>query len=420
MWPGVSVNPLSLKVNFSWVLVSNSLYGVYQWLIIAVLAKLSGPETVGQFGLAGAVVIPVQMFLNMQLRALQASDASERYTFSQYLSLRLMTSCAAIVLLLGLSLAWPFSPGVRMAILGVLAIKTVESVSDIIYGAFQHGERMDISSRSRMMESIVAVLSFSLAFRFTGSLLISLLSIASSQLIVLAVYTIPKLRTLLAHRGEAIGLSRDFAILSRLLVMALPLGITVGILNLNSALPRLTLGYFGSEYEVGILAAFTQLVVSGTIVIGALGQAVTPVFARDMLNENYRHFFSLLRKMLGVAFGIGIAGCLSVLLLGEPVVSILYTPDFLGHQTSLLILAASSGFTFAASFQGYALTAARIISPQIWLFIAVGVVMLISLLLAVPILGLNGAVLGILLASMAQFVLSGIILQTKLRADNDV
>src|SRR4051794_16358727 len=68
-------NRLSLRANFTWTFVGNVIYAACQWGMLVVLAKVARPETVGNFALALAVTAPVIMLTNLQLRAVQATDA---------------------------------------------------------------------------------------------------------------------------------------------------------------------------------------------------------------------------------------------------------------------------------------------------------------------------------------------------------
>lgn len=407
----IAFSPLSMRKNFSWTLLSNALYGLYQWVLVAVIARLAGPETVGQFALGLAIVTPVQMFFNLQLRALQASDAAQRHPFAHYLTLRLYTIGASAAVAGILSILWPLSTAGQRAVWGVLAIKAVESVSDVVYGAFQQAERMDISSRARMLESSGGVTVFTLVLWASGYLWLALASIAVVLVAVLAFYTYPRLTALQRKEKYFLGLIHDRVALRELFLSALPLGITMGLLNLNAVLPRLALGFFESEFEVGIFAGFTQLVISGTIVVGALGQAVTPVLARYAAHSNFPDFRALLHKLVVACLGIGIVATAGAYLVGDSVVGWIYTSEYSAYHGALVILAASSGFTFAASMQGYALTAARIIAPQVWLFVAVAIVTSLSLVVLVPLLGISGAAWAVFFGALTQLLLSRALLR---------
>ena len=65
-----------LKRNFAWTLAGNVTYAVCQWGIFLVLARLGSPGMVGQFALGFAIANPVILLSQLQLRSLQATDAS--------------------------------------------------------------------------------------------------------------------------------------------------------------------------------------------------------------------------------------------------------------------------------------------------------------------------------------------------------
>src|SRR5229473_5036093 len=86
----------SLSADFSWTFVGNAIYAAGQFAILMLLTKLVRPELVGQYALGLALVYPVMMLTNMQLRSVMNSTARDRARFGHYLSLRLLTTLAAI------------------------------------------------------------------------------------------------------------------------------------------------------------------------------------------------------------------------------------------------------------------------------------------------------------------------------------
>lgn len=63
----------SLKVNFSWTILGNSLYAFSQWYIVFILAKFGNPELVGIYSLGLAISAPILMLTGLQLRTVQAT-----------------------------------------------------------------------------------------------------------------------------------------------------------------------------------------------------------------------------------------------------------------------------------------------------------------------------------------------------------
>src|ERR1700719_3524984 len=78
----------SLRSNFAWTLAGGAIYSCCQWSMLAVLAKMGGGAIVGTFALGLAISAPVFMFTNLQLRAVQATDAKSQYMFAEYFTVR--------------------------------------------------------------------------------------------------------------------------------------------------------------------------------------------------------------------------------------------------------------------------------------------------------------------------------------------
>src|ERR1700731_4716082 len=88
----------SVRADFSGMFVGNAVYAGGQFATLMLFAKLVRPELVGQYALGLAIVYPVMMYTNLQLRNVITSGARPRIDFGQYLSLRLLTTSLAFVI----------------------------------------------------------------------------------------------------------------------------------------------------------------------------------------------------------------------------------------------------------------------------------------------------------------------------------
>ena len=80
----------SLRADFSWTFVGNVVYAAGQFAMLTILTKLLRPESVGQYALGLALVYPLMMLTNMQLRSVMNSAGAQATQFGDYLSLRLL------------------------------------------------------------------------------------------------------------------------------------------------------------------------------------------------------------------------------------------------------------------------------------------------------------------------------------------
>src|SRR5215467_11625218 len=123
----------SLTADFSWMFVGNAIYAGGQFAALMLLAKMVRPEMVGQYALGLALVYPVMMFTNLQLRAVMTSDARERISFSHYLGLRLLTTLFALVVILTITQVLRYDRELTAVVLMVGVAYGIETISDVYY-----------------------------------------------------------------------------------------------------------------------------------------------------------------------------------------------------------------------------------------------------------------------------------------------
>ena len=162
-----------MRANFSWTLIGNLVYAGCQWGLLVLMTKLGSPEMVGRFSLALAVTAPIILFCNLNLRAIQATDAAGAYRFGDYLGLRLVT--CGLALAATVTLASSYRADVGWTILAVGVVKLIESLSDILFGLLQQHERMDRIGISLIAKGGMSLLALGAALWLTRDLLGGLL-----------------------------------------------------------------------------------------------------------------------------------------------------------------------------------------------------------------------------------------------------
>lgn len=393
--------PLSLRVNFSWTFAGNVVYAACQWGILVVLAKLGSPKMVGQFALGLAVTAPVIMFANLQLRAVQATDAKDEYRFGYYLSLRLVTTTLAFLVIVGIVALAGYRRETALVILAVGAAKCFESISDVIYGLMQKRERMDRIARSMMIKGPLSLTAMGVVLYITGSVLWGTIALACVWTGILFSYDIRAGIKLLRNTGVLFRPVWNPAVIWRLAWLSLPLGVVMMLISLNTNIPRYFVERYCGEEGLGYFAAMAYLMVAGGMIIRALGQAASPRLARYYVGDLHK-FKRLMIKLLAIGAVLGISGILVTILIGREILTLLYQPDYAKHVDVFIWLMIAAGLGYIASFLGYGMTAVRYFKIQAPLFVFVLMVTFLLCALLVPEYGLIGA---------AQALCAGIILQ---------
>jgi len=375
------------------------------------LAKLGSPEKVGQFALGLAVTAPILMFCNLKLRAIEATDARREYRFGHYLALRLATTALALLVIVGIACTYRLESA--LVILAVGLSKAFESLSDVVYGLLQAHERMDRIALSMMIKGPLSLMALGGMVYVTGSIVWGSLALAGSWGLLLITYDIPNGIRLL-DQGDNLRPYWDLPALVRLAWLALPLGIVMMLISLNANIPRYFIDHYCGECELGIFAALAYLMVAGNAVVGALGQSASPRLARYYAEGNKRAFRQLLTKLVGVGAGIGASGLVAAMVAGREILTILYKPEYAEHAELFAWLTVAATASYASSFLGYGMTAARKFRVQTPLFVVVSLVTFVGCAVFIPTFGLLGAAWACLLGSVLQLLGSSLVIVTAL------
>ena len=407
-----------LRRNLLWTLIGNTVYATSQWAMLILLAKLSGPELVGQFALGLAITAPVFMLTNLQLRAVQATDARQDFHHADYLALRLITTAVAWAVLVGLVFGGGFRAETALVILAFGAAKGIESVSDVVYGQFQQYERMDKIAISMMIKGVLALGALGLAAALTGRTVWAIVGLAASWAAVLLAYDLPVSAALrLDSSAGALPLRPRWsrARLLRLTWLALPLGIVMMLISLIANIPRYFIEAELGERALGIFTAIAYLMVVGNTVVFALGQAASPRLARQFAAGEHEAFRALLLRLAGLALGGGGIAIALALGWGRVILRALYTAEYAQRADVFVWLTIAAAVGAVASFLGYGMTAARRFRVQAPLFAFVVLVTTFASALLIPRQGLLGAALATTIGATAQLLGSAWVIYAILR-----
>lgn len=388
---------LSLRTNFSWTFIGNIVYAASQWGLLVLLAKLTTTAIVGQFSLALAITAPIILFTNLQLRAVQATDARREYHPGHYLALRLLMTVLGVGVVVGVALTGGYNADTVWVIVLMGAAKGVEALSDVLFGLMQQRDRMDYIARSMMIKGVVSLLAVSLVVALTHSMIWGTLALLLSWAAVLIVYDIPAVRWMASLGGdltprEALTPRWNWPTLRRLALLALPLGFVMMLISLNANIPRYFVERYQSESELGIFSAMAYLVIAGSNIVNALGQSATTRLSRYYAEHHASGYLNLTAKLLGVGAVLAVGGVVVALIGGQPLLSLIYSPEYAQQPDVFVLVMVAGGLSYIASFAGYAMTAARLFRIQTLLFALTTAVTYAASTLFVPEMGGRGAV----------------------------
>lgn len=394
---------MSLKKNFVWAFLANTISAFLTWLLLVVLAKLATVEIIGDYGIAQAISLPVSMLLSLKLQVAQVTDAKDEFDFGHYYALQITTSIMTILatVVIGFSF-YKYDTAINIAVLGLGY--AIMNFKEVFLAVLQKYERMGLMAGSRIFESVFSFLLFGVVFWFSKNLVFAIFGMVVSRIIVLTCYDIPVSKRLLRKNDYAgpIVPHWHFGTIWQLIKMTSPLGLTAWLAALFTSLPRLFLDKFSGREEVGYFVAISSLLAAGTLTITALTQTVGPRLAK-YYEENIKAYQTLLLKLVIFGIGLGITGIIIAVLAGKLILTILFKPEYAQYNNVFIILAIACLLLMLFSFMNAGLTAARRFLIQVPLYIACAVICCISSLCLVPMLGMTGAAISLILCYLTGF-----------------
>ncbi len=403
----------TLRSNLSWTLAGNVIYSGCQWGMISALAKFGSAAVVGSFALGLAITAPVFMFTNLQLRAVQATDARSEFAFADYFTLRVFASLSGLFVI-GLIVAlarYDFETGSVILLVG--AAKTIETLGDVVAGLLQKAERLDRVSISLMLRGGFSLAAFAATYRVSHSLIAAVSAIVAVWSCVFLLYDLRQARILIRKRDRFFVFR--WARLKRLAIVSAPLGIVMTLISLNVNIPRYVLERFGGSEELGVFASLAYLIVAINLVVNALSQSVITRLSVLFCESRLREFSRLVLKLSMFGAVMIATGVPLSLLFGRTLLSILYRPEYGDHVITLGILVAAAGLSSTAFFVTSGLNSARCFRAQIPVFAASTATTTVAGFVLIPLWHMNGAAMAMLLSATVGLLGNVRVLRTTLR-----
>jgi O-antigen/teichoic acid export membrane protein len=399
---------LGLRRNAAWAFSGQVVAAACHWGGLIILGRLAGPDELGRYALALAVVTPILLFGGLQMREIQVADAKERYYFQDYLALRLAGIAGAGITIVAIALLG-YSWQLAVPILLVGVAKGFESLSDVYYGLAQRHRRLDLVAQSTMLRGVSGLLALAICYYLTRNLELGLMCMAAAWGLVWCLFDRAKTRRWRQQPGSGPAWQLSFRRCLALGRTAVPLGVAMLLVALNPNVPRYFIEAMHGLGELGLFAAMAHFVVAGRMPITAVCQAAFPRLADLYAAGDRATFRHLLIRMMGFALLPGLVGLVVAIAFGHELLGLIYGPRFAEGADLFPWIMLVGVVLYVQTPFGYGMTAMHRFKVQPLIFGLVVLVNAIGCLVLVPRYGPLGATIPWLGSVVCQFVLSLIV-----------
>ncbi len=395
---------LLLLKKAKWLVGGNFVFAFSQWVILIFFARMTNQENLGQYALALAIVTPIFAVGNLQLRPLYILDVNseQKYTYTHFYYLRLICSFIALACCLVLGLFFNVS---ILVLLLVGLLKFFESYSDIVYAYYNAHDQTQLISKSLFLKGTLSVLAVAVGlylFDFYTALILFLFVYLVVWLCIDNLY--------IQKTQEIKKMSLDLGMMKS----AIPMGISLGIVTLQSNIPRLFLDQYASIEAVGIFTVLSYFIIVGSIFINSICQYLSPRLTHAW-NHNRAYFKKLLSMALLVAGGLGLIAIFLSYFMGEFVLNLVYGAEYVAYTDAFVLTMVAGFILYLATVLGYTLTAIGFIKQQVYLFSIVLIFSVLVSYLCIPEYGIVGGIYTSMVSSLVQCILSLLVVLFRLK-----
>ena len=348
----------SLADSYIWNSIAGLLNAGQSVIILMVLARTTDTYNAGIFSIAYATASLCLAIGCYGMRSFQVTDTNSLYSFSDYLSSRVVTSAIMILIALVYAIYGYCFLGYEIqkavVVFLICMLKVIDSVEDVFHGMYQNRGRLDIGAKAMAVRQIFTVVLLCLLLVVTRNLLISvLITLVLSILVSLYFVKI----TLPGFINQKINI--NFAKTRKLLVSSF--GVFVGgFLSLYIVnAPKYAIDNLLSQE----LQAFYTYIAMPVFVIGLMNtflyQPILVKLADDWDKKRKKQFITKVIKQNLVIVALSLIVLLGAYFIGIPALSLIYASDLSMYKNELLILLVGGGFLAISGFITVVITIIR-------------------------------------------------------------
>ena len=387
----MSDHTTTMKRAFIWNIIGSGLNAAATMILTIAATRMAGVEAGGVLGLAFGLCQVFCEIASYEVRPYQSTDLEERFRFSEYYGLRLITCIVMTVLCAGYVFGFRYTGEKASVIFAVCMFKMLDAFSDLFQGLFQQKNHLEYAGQALSLRICAAGGAYILVLGITKSPLLAAWAMPLSSIPCIALFD---MRIAKGFTDRVAPVFRWDAC-KRILVECFPLFasafMNMYILNaskiqVDRVIPQLQ-GYWNPIYmPAAVINLFS---------IFAFRPMLTMLRAQWSDGQN-RAFLKSVGMLLAWVVLVTFLALGGGFLLGIPVLQLLYGLDLEAYRGVLMLVLVGGGFNALSTVLYYVITVMR---RQYFLIIGEGITFLVTMLLT-PVLversGLQGAALAYL------------------------
>ncbi|ROR31464.1 O-antigen/teichoic acid export membrane protein [Mobilisporobacter senegalensis] len=391
---------VSSKKVFFWNIVGSLCSAGSSFYLLMVVTRICGASQAGIFSIAFAIAQLMLTIGRYGMRAYQATDLREEFSFSTYLTSRLITSFAMIISSVIYIIVSGYTIEKSIIIFFVCLIKMVDAVEDVFHGLFQQNFRMDVAGKLLAFRNFFTMLLFTVIILVFKNLLITCLLTSLLSIVFCILINIP-----FTTKFTDINFSWNYNNLKRLFIQCFALfaGSFLSLYIYNTpknAIDKYMLNEFQTFYSILFMPSF---------VINLFSEfAFKPLLTNLAVywdKVEMKKFIYMIVKLISLIIFISFFVILISYFIGVEVLSLIYSVDIREYRIEFVILLIGGTFSAGVNFLYNVLAAIRKQKSILTAYGAIAITATFASAFFVKTYGIRGASMAYLLSSSSLFTI---------------
>lgn len=380
----------NLKKDFIWNTIGVFLQNAISPLLLIAITRINGIYDSGIFSFSFSVAIIFWALGIWGGRTYQVSDVNKEFTSRSYLMVRLIL---CVLLILGAAffvVVNNYDIEKSSVLITLVAIKSIESVADCIYGVMQVNNRLYLSGVSLIFKSVIGFIGFVLIDILTNDIFLSSIAILLINILIVLLYDIPivsRLESLWMKRTD-VGYYLKQAI--QIMKRCAPVFAVMFLAMFSLNIPRYFIDrYFESEVGYfGIIAMpITLIALLMSFILQPNAVTLSVLFAQN----KYCKFRLIVKKIIIVTLFIGALILILTTVIGTQILELLFGVNFSNYWLSLVIIVTGGVINAVVSILINILIIMRLVRCQFFTLLFSNVILVVLSAVVIPRFGLVGS-----------------------------
>ena len=400
------------RKNFVWNMIGSTFSAFNSFFFMIIVTRINGVNDAGIFTLSFSLACLFQVIGLYSGRTYQVTEINKKISDSDYFYLKIISCIFMIVVSVCYCIIKHYNLYKNLVILFLVLFKMLEALSEYFYALMQCNNKLYKVGQSLILKSVFALLLFFILDLITNNLIVSELMIVIIYVLIIIFYDcnyLKKIKFKLTKFNK-----NNIILLFKNGFYAFGFSfLTLYIINAQK--------YILDTYASNRLQTIFGIVIMPATIMILLVQFIIQPFLMKMkesLKNNKYDFRSLINKISLYIFVVGLFVLFVAIIMGIPVLNIVYGLKLNGYKLHLIIILIGAVFYGISINFSTALTTMRKTFVQLVIFLIVSVFTYIFSTIMINSYSLLGASISYMMSMLLLLILYVIIFNVLIIKDD--